>query len=474
MKCNVLLAYPPYKLYQTVPPLGLGYLASYLREMREDVDVRIIDYNVEGSLTHFYRRDLKKDLESFDIIGIGFMTPMVDEAFHLAKIANTMGKPVIFGGPHAAALPEEMLSSGLVDVVVRGEGEQTLAELCGLWAEGSRFEDLSDVVGISYVEDGGVTHNPDRPFIQDLDSIPFPARDLLNLDAYRVRYPGLAFSKPTVNIIGSRGCPNRCIFCASCVIWKRKTRFRSPENIVEELESVISGFGVTQFNFNDDTFTLKTDNVIRMCEMIIDRGLDLRWACSTRVTSADKEMFEMMKKSGCTRIGLGIESANPDVLKNIKKGITVEKASRAVRFAKEAGLEVITYFLVGNPGENRKSIKDTIDFIVEHELDSFPGVVEPLPGTELYEIAKERGWLRDFKWSQLLKAENRTIVRTEELSHEDVETLTMVSKIVLNRARRGLLYGFGSFLYHMTHRPDLAGRIFAETLGYYVNPGKWS
>lgn len=473
MKCKVLLAYPPYKLYQTVPPLGLGYLASYLRENMAEAEVRIIDYNVEGTLQQFYGRDLRSDLEPFDIIGIGFMTPMEEEALYLAKMAKEMGKPVLFGGPHATALPEEMLASGFVDVVVRGEGEQTLLELCKLWARG-QFDDLSGVQGISYVSDGQVEHNPDRPFIEDLDSIPFPARDLLRLDAYTVKYPGLAFGKPTVNVIGSRGCPNRCIFCASCVIWRRKTRFRTPENIVKELETVMKDFGIKQFNFNDDTFTLRTDSVIRMCEMMIDKGLGIKWACSTRVTSAELEMFKKMKESGCTRIGLGIESANPTVLKNIRKGITVDKASQAVRRAQEAGLEVVTYFLVGNPGENRRSIKDTIDFILEHNLDSFPGVVEPLPGTELYHIAKERGWLRPFKWGQLLKAENRTVVRTEDLSHEDVEALTIVSRIVLNRARRGLVYGLASFLYHITHRPDLAFPIFAETLGYYANPEKWT
>ena len=473
MNRRLLLAYPPYKLYQTVPPLGLGYLASYVRENQEDTDARIIDYNVEGSLSSFYSRNLSKDLEPFDIIGIGFMTPMETEAIHLARVAKGMGKSVLFGGPHASALPEEMLSTGLVDAVVRGEGERTLVELCKIWTEDG-FGDLSDVDGVSFTDDGSVKHNPDRSFIEDLDSIPFPARDLLKLDAYMVKYPGLAFSKPTVNIIGSRGCPNRCIFCASCVIWRRKTRFRSPENIIEELESVINDFGIRQFNFNDDTFTLRTDNVIRMCEMMIDKGLDVKWACSTRVTSADKEMFRMMKESGCTRVGLGIESANPVVLKNMKKGITVEKASQAVRLAKEADLEVISYFLVGNPGENRKSVKDNIDFILKHELDSFPGVVEPLPGTELYEIAKERGWLRDFEWSQLLKAEDRTVVRTEELSHKDVETLTIVSKIVLNRARRGLTMGLGSLLLHLSHRPELAVRILSETFNYYANPDKWT
>ena len=451
----------------------MGYLASYVRENQEDTDARIIDYNVEGSLSSFYSRNLSKDLEPFDIIGIGFMTPMETEAIHLARVAKGMGKSVLFGGPHASALPEEMLSTGLVDAVVRGEGERTLVELCKIWTEDG-FGDLSDVDGVSFTDDGSVKHNPDRSFIEDLDSIPFPARDLLKLDAYMVKYPGLAFSKPTVNIIGSRGCPNRCIFCASCVIWRRKTRFRSPENIIEELESVINDFGIRQFNFNDDTFTLRTDNVIRMCEMMIDKGLDVKWACSTRVTSADKEMFRMMKESGCTRVGLGIESANPVVLKNMKKGITVEKASQAVRLAKEADLEVISYFLVGNPGENRKSVKDNIDFILKHELDSFPGVVEPLPGTELYEIAKERGWLRDFEWSQLLKAEDRTVVRTEELSHKDVETLTIVSKIVLNRARRGLTMGLGSLLLHLSHRPELAVRILSETFNYYANPDKWT
>lgn len=473
MNRRLLLAYPPYKLYQTVPPLGLGYLASYVRENQEDTDARIIDYNVEGSLSSFYSRNLSKDLEPFDIIGIGFMTPMETEAIHLARVAKGMGKSVLFGGPHASALPEEMLATGQVDAVVRGEGERTLVELCKIWTEDG-FGDLSEVDGVSYIDDGSVKHNPDRSFIEDLDSIPFPARDLLKLDAYLVKYPGLVFSEPTVNIIGSRGCPNRCIFCASCVIWRRKTRFRSPENIIEELESVINDFRIKQFNFNDDTFTLRTDNVIRMCEMMIDKGLDVKWACSTRVTSADKEMFEMMKESGCTRIGLGIESANPLVLRNMKKGITVEKASQAVRLAKEAGLEVVSYFLVGNPGENRKSVKDNIDFILKHELDSFPGVVEPLPGTELYEIAKERGWLRDFEWSQLLKAEDRTVVRTEELSHKDVETLTIVSKIVLNRARRGLTVGLGSLLHHLSHRPELAGRILFETFNYYANPDKWT
>ncbi len=468
---RLLLLYPPYKLYHTVPPLGLTYLASYVQKANPQMVIKLIDYNVECSVLDFYKRDLKMDLEPFDIIAISFMSPMVNEALYLAKIGNTLRKKVIVGGYHASALPDEVLSSGFVDIVVRGEGEQTLSQLCDAWNNGG---DLEKLRGISFMEDGKVRHNPDQAFIQNIDEIPFPARDLLELSRYKVRYPGLDLDKPMVNIIGSRGCPNHCIFCASSVVWKRQTRFRSPENIVREIESVIHDFGIRQFNFNDDTFTIRKDNVMRLCDLIIEKDLDIEWACSTRVTSSDKDLLKTMKESGCTRVGFGIESANPRVLKNIKKGITIENASKAIRNAQEVGLETIAYFLVGNPGENRQSVKDNIDFILDNNLDSFPGVVEPLPGTELYEIAKRNDWLRPFDWSELLKAEDRTVMRTEELSHEEVETLTIVSKIVLNRARKGILYGLGSLLYHIINRPDRARRILSETFGYYASPTKWS
>ncbi|MCK5024258.1 MAG: radical SAM protein [Thermoplasmata archaeon] len=458
----------------SAPPLGIAYLASYIRKYDSSVNSKIMDYNIICTVDEFNKRDLAKDIDDADIVGISFMTPMIDEAMHIAKVAKESGKIVIVGGPHATALPDDMLESKYVDIVVRGEGEQTLLEIIDALKTSKNLSGINDkILGISYISNGKIIHTLDRPYIENVDDIPFPARDLLELEKYSVNYPGFDANKPVTSIMGSRGCPAKCIFCASNVVWRRQARFRSPENIVQEVESVINDFGINQFNFSDDTFTLKRNNVIETCDLIIEKNLDVVWACSTRTTSANREMFEKMKASGCTRIGLGIESANPEVIKNIKKGINIEKASEVIRMTNELGMEVSAYFLIGNPGESRKSIKDSIDFIIEHDLPSSPGIVEPFPGTEIHEIAKRNGHLRDFEWSQLLKGTGKPVMRTDVLSYDDIEALNSVAAVILGARRRGMIYGLMSMSWHMYNRPKLGPKIMFEVFTYYIKSPRW-
>lgn len=421
---KILLTYPPYKAGITAPPLGLAYIAAVLEE--NGYSPRIIDFAIEPGLYN----DLEKTLQSFDIVSISFLTPMVQESLKIAEVAHHQGSTVIVGGPHATALPYEQLENPNIDIVVRGEGEYSFLEVVNALDSN---KDLNNIQGISFKKHGQIIDNPPREYIQDLDQLPFPARHLLKIKKYKITYPGFDNTKPVTSMMCSRGCPGRCIHCASNIIFGRKTRYRSPINIADEMEEIANKYQIYQINFSDDAFTLRPSKVVETCNEIIRRDLNIKWACSTRVDTINKEMLTKMKEAGCTRVGFGIESGSSQILKNIKKGITIEQVENALKLIEEVKMEYpVGYFMIGNLGEDHETIKETIDFIHKHKnLLSSTSIVTPYPGTELLKIVKEKNYLNTFNWSEFTTGPP-PVIRTDKLNYEEInEAYNLLNSIIM-------------------------------------------
>lgn len=392
-----------------LPPLGLAYLASYLRN--DGIEVRIIDLAAIDASDDDATYQISREMP--DIVGITAATNTVDEAFNLAEITKEIFPkiPVVIGGPHASILPEDTLRQcASIDISVKGEGERLLLEIC-------RHGNLSDIKGISYRVDGEIVTNPARPPIEDLDSLPFPARDLLPNQKYQTvgvrRYP-------FATAVSSRGCPYGCNFCAISHIHTRTFRHRSPENFVAEVDQIVAEFGIRELNILDDNFTLIQERATRICELLINRGHDLEWKLGNgiRADRVDRSLLGMMKKAGCYRVAFGIESGNEAILKNINKGETLADIRQAVKWAKQEGLETEGFFILGNDGDTEATMRQTIDFAKDLELDLAQfGVFIPFPGTSYTRKIEEEGRIFPVPWRNY-NAFNAPIFEHGELTPE--------------------------------------------------------
>lgn len=377
-------------LKECIPPLGLAYIAAYLRE--KGVKIEILDLvNLEIGIEEF--RTIVSQKKP-GIIGITSTTPQIRAAFELAAISKEElpDTQVVFGGVHSTVLPQESLQDMNVDVVVIGEGELTFMELVEC-LENDR--PLSKVKGIAWKEDGRILINEPRPFIKDLDELPFPARDLLPMEKYASYFTGV----PMASMITGRGCPYNCMFCASGAYWKNMPRFRSVKNVVDEIECIIEVFNIRFINFLDDTFTLKKQRVYDFCNELQKRGVDIRWHCNCRANTVDQEMLSKMKESGCTGIDMGVESGNEVMLKRIRKQITLEQIKTAFKVANNVGLNTHAFFMMGFPDETEETMRQSIDLAKEISPSTvdFRSVV-PFPGTDLYNVALTHGKVLTKDW----------------------------------------------------------------------------
>ncbi|MCC6028100.1 MAG: B12-binding domain-containing radical SAM protein, partial [Archaeoglobus sp.] len=281
----------------STPPLGLGYLASVLRE--RGFKVRIIDDLVENLNFSDFLKKIKDSL----IVGITSTTPTFKSALEYAKKIKKAFPDifVILGGVHVSFEPEKALKNEFVDAVCIGEGERTIVELAERVESG---RDLEDVKGIYFKKEDKIVKNPPREFIQDLDSIPFPAFDLMPLEKYSL----LGERLEVFPMITSRGCPFSCRYCSSSLFMGRRFRARSAKNVADEIEWLVNDFNARHIAFGDDTFTLSKKRVAEICKEIKSRKLDITWSCSSRIDTIDRELLEIMKSAGCSAIYYGIES----------------------------------------------------------------------------------------------------------------------------------------------------------------------
>ena len=358
------------------PPLGLGYLAAYLQ--KSGVTVDLVDCTFLNQ--HEALRRMRKSNPR--IIGIQSMFSMKNKSIELAKELRKDCETLVAGGPLPTTSPEDFLP--YFDVVVDGEGEVTLHELI---REIENNGDLSRVKGIWYKENGKIRRTQPREYILDLDSVPFPSRELFDNERYQNHYSN-RFGYTTTSVMTSRGCPFSCDFC-SRPVFGNNLRTRSAENIVDEIETV-KKLSYDRIWFADDCFTLDPERLVTICNEMIKRRLEIGWECLSRVDTVNDEIAIKMKQAGCIRIFFGIESGNDNVLAIMKKHATTRQAEEAVHAVKRAGIRTGAFFIVGYPGENRATILDTIRFASSLPLDYLSFTMPyAIPGTPLFDRVSE-------------------------------------------------------------------------------------
>lgn len=377
------------RIQGAMPPLGLAYISSFLES--KGLDSRILDMNVEQGDA---AAQVARIGGSPDIIGITSMTSAVMNGLAIAAECRKKfpKAKIIFGGVHPTVLPEDVLSHEFVNFVFRGEGEESFYRFL-------RGDNIKTIPGLSYKENGKFIHNADVEFIKDLDSLPMPAYNKLTITKYT---PTLGSYKrlPAISMMATRGCPGKCTYCFGSFLGGR-VRMHSAKYLINEIKMLQRDFGIKEILFYDDTFTAFRNNVKEFCNGIINEKMDVSWVCFSRVDTIDKETLALMKKAGCHQIMYGIESGSEEILKNINKKITLDKAIEAVKMTKSAGIECRTTFMLGNPGETEGTIMKTIKFALKLDPDiALFNITTPFPGTEMFAWAKKNGYLKSEDWSK--------------------------------------------------------------------------
>jgi radical SAM superfamily enzyme YgiQ (UPF0313 family) len=332
------------------------------------------------------------------LLGFSCSTVKFDSTLRIAKIARKIDPqlPVVLGGGHPTVLPEQSLKQGLVDFVVRGEGEITFAELADALSSNGSIEKIDR---LTYFSNGKVVHNRRRDFVKDLDSLPRPARNLL-IDVSRYDSEDLGL------MMGSRGCPFECTYCASNNMWTRRVRYRSADNILEEMQSVHSEYGTTQFSFEDDSFTSNKKLITEFCRKKIKAGFNVKWSAITRINLLTDELLTTMKEAGLNHIRVGIESGSDKILKDTRKGMTVESYRKGAGLIRKHKIYWSAYFMLGLPTETREDILATIDLMKEIQPNYCTvSIFTPYPGTEIFTgLLKEGRVSLDMNWSKFSHA----------------------------------------------------------------------
>lgn len=408
-KTRVLLINPPIELHEIyahydksgpiLAPLGLCYLASVLE--KNNYPVKIID----GIAEKINEAELLRQIGIYRprVVGITLPTVSFYKAAQLARSIKLNFKDILIvvGGPHASAIPSKtLLDCDSFDIAVFGEGEHTFLEIIDNYEAGSLHYNINRIKGVSYRDNGQVFMNPPRPLIENLDTLPYPARHLLkDINLYNTNF-SIGEKKPLVHMIPSRGCPFECIFCSQSV-FGRKWRCFSAEYIVNEIEFLIKQNSINTVQFQDDLFALYPERVINFCHLLKAKKIKVSWNLSSRVDIIDENLFGIMHDAGCNIVYFGIESGDDDILKILKKGHSIHQVKSAVKAAKRAGLKVHGSFMLGNPGETKQTIKNTIKFALSLPLDAASFfITAPYPDTELTTIASQYGMINYGHWSQ--------------------------------------------------------------------------
>jgi len=371
------------------PPLGLAYMAAVLEQ--NDFEVRIFDCPV-CEMDH---EKLKTELSSFQptIVGIGSMTPTIESALKSARVAKDVcpDAKVLMGGPHATFADTQILTDEkAVDIIVRGEGEQTLLELA---KQSPELNNMGEIKGITFRKDKEIIQAPTRPFIQDLDAVPRPAYKYIPIEKYWIA------GRKLLPIITSRGCPFQCPFCVASEMFGARFRARSPKSVLDELEWLRDEYGAEGVAFQDDTFTFDRKRAMEICDGMIERKINLPWGCGTRADVVTKEVLAKMSKAHCNETMFGVESGCQRMRDTLKKRVSTEQCENAVKWAKEVGMFVTVSVILGYPGETKETLQETLDFVRRVEPDDvWLCHATPYPGTDLRALVESKGWKMSNDW----------------------------------------------------------------------------
>lgn len=424
---RVLLVNPKSKIW-TSPELihlGLAYIGGALEELGHTV--RIYDGAAE---TDPYDEVLA---QGWDVVGVTATTPQIIDAWEAVDAAKATGALTIMGGPHPTIQPLEQIERPSVDLVVRGEGEQPVRELFPILAElngrplSHAAERLRAIRGLTVkLETGEIIHNPDRPFQKDLSTLPRPAFHLFNVEKYSNLQPmtdGWRRER-SFTIMTSRGCPHACTFCSRSVEG-RTWRPRKIDEVIAEWRWLVEECKATEIGIADDVWNLHLARAKELCRALIANNLTrVPWVTihGMRADATDEELFVLMKRAGCRRVGFGVESGNQAVLDRMKKKQTLDQVRTAMRNAKKAGLQTMGFFIFGMPGDTEETMEDTIRFAIELDPDLANFMIAtPYPGTELYDIIVREGQFRVESWQDLAIHSDRAHFAIADTTPEIVE-----------------------------------------------------
>jgi len=389
-------------------------MASVL--LREGHDVEIMDFAAMDPTPT--EDDVRYAISKAnpDIIGITTTTPTIYEALHLAELARyeCPDTKIIMGGYHATFCDEELLKNyNYIDAVIRGEGEIIMKNIAGNVTDDKVN---LNVDGVTYKNDGKIIRNPDAECIKDIDAIPFPARHLLPIDQYKL----FNVKEIGTTMIASRGCPMQCSFCASSTLHGKNIRIRSPENVIAEMSHIKERYPkINIIAFMDDTFTLLPKWVNKLCDLMSKENVDMRWGCTARVDKMTKELMGKMKNAGCDTFFVGVESGVQKILNAVQKNANIEQTKRFFKYANDIGVRSIASLAFGFPGETKKTIDKTINFVKKLEPSyAIFSLATPYPGTPFYENMIREGLIKINDWSKYTLL--NPIIETHELTLEEL------------------------------------------------------
>jgi anaerobic magnesium-protoporphyrin IX monomethyl ester cyclase len=347
------LIYPNEGKKEKAIHLGLGYIVAYARQIHPDVEFEYLDTRIATSKEK--SMFLKK---KFDLVGITLMSGIFKQALCIAQEIkrNNPDFPICVGGPYVSSLDEEILDFKEFDLAVMGEGEITFSEIID-HLKGNK--ELTCINGLIYRDKAGKTIvNTSRGIGKNINELPMPAYDIFRMNEY-----------PNFRMVTSRGCPYRCSFCSSADVWEYKWQKRSPEKIVEEIKYLLHTYGRKTFFFNDDTFNMSQKRAEDICDLLIKEDLKILWSTPFRADRVDETLAVKMKKSGCYNVGIGIESADNEILQLLDKQITIEQITNGIKILRSAGIEVLGQFIIGLPGETDETFIKTLEYAKKSELD---------------------------------------------------------------------------------------------------------
>ena len=406
---KVLLIQPKFKTHLITPPLGLGYLASSL--LTDGHNVKLLDCVAKNI-------DVIREIQSFrpDFIGITILSASYTASIRLIKeIKQFSNAKIVIGGQHPTALPEQSLKDTNADYCIIGEGEETFKELCS-------NSNVYSISGLAINSNNIISFTKERNLIKDINSIPFPAWNLIKPEMYPPSPHG-AFYKyfPIAPIITTRGCPYDCLFCASKNMWKGKLRIRNASNVVDEIELLNKGYGIKEFHFEDDNLTFSKSHAMDICEEIVERKLKIVWACpnGVRIDKLDHELIHAMKRAGCYQLSFGIESGNQQILDSINKHLKLEIVPDIIDQVKSEGIITNGFFIIGLPDDTIETVEDTINFALKVPFDRVQfSRFMPLPGTQPF-----NEWYKpNFDWD-MINLVGETTYNSKYLTSKEIAEL---------------------------------------------------
>lgn len=394
-------------------PISLPSIAGLLRD--KGFEIKLIDCMAEELDFKATVKQAEKFKPQLIILNFSTATYEGDKQFALALRKKLKNSHITAIGVHVSSLPLESIVDARLDSVIRGEPEMTALEL----SEHLRDKKaLKKIQGLSTKGNPSYTNNSPRPYLLNLDTLPFPVRDLLRNERYKMP----VYNRPYTLVVTSRGCPNNCSFCTASLYYGEKIRFRSPENVLDEVEEILKKYHIQDITFWADTFTYNRDYVLKICRGIKKRGLKFRWMANARVDRVDLELLKEMKATGCQILSFGVESGSQKILNRIGKNITLGQIRQAFRWCKQAQIERAAHIIFGLPGETRETIRQTMKFVKEINPDyvQFYSAI-PFPGTRFYKEAVENDWIIAKSWEDYELGKN--IISTPELSVEELASL---------------------------------------------------